>query len=64
MESTSLAHIAEEMQNIAQNWEQLLYNTGGALVLEKCFFVAMDWDFSMTKQYNLKSATSIKWRST
>lgn len=35
--------LAQEMQAIAQYWEQLLYTTGGALALEKCFYVAMDW---------------------
>ena len=46
--------LAEEMQHIAQYWEQLLYTTGGALALEKCFFVAMDWKV-VHDQYHLKT---------
>ena len=42
MEQTPLEELAPEMQGVAQFWEQLLYTTGGALALEKCFFVAMD----------------------
>ncbi len=38
-----LEAMASKMEEIAQYWEQLLYTTGGALALEKCFFVAMDW---------------------
>ena len=33
------------MQDIAQHWEQLLFTTGGALALEKCFYVALEWRF-------------------
>jgi len=46
--------LAEEMQHIAPYWEQLLYTTGGALALEKCFFVAMDWKV-IHDQYNFKT---------
>ena len=37
--------LAAEMQDIAQHWEQLLFTTGGALALEKCFYVALEWRF-------------------
>jgi len=46
--------LAEEMQHIAPYWEQLLYTTGGALALEKCFFVAMDLKV-VYDQYHLKT---------
>ena len=42
MEQTPLEELAKEMHGWQQFWEQLLYTTGGALALEKCFFVAMD----------------------
>ena len=34
------------MQDIAQHCKQLLFTTGGALALEKCFYVALEWSFS------------------
>ena len=40
-----ITQLAQEMQKIAQHWEQLLYITGGALALEKCFYVALQWSF-------------------
>jgi Reverse transcriptase (RNA-dependent DNA polymerase) len=43
LKNADLLTLAKEMQTTAQFWEQLLYTTGGALALEKCFFVAMDW---------------------
>ena len=33
------------MQDIALHWEQMLFTTGGALALEKCFYVALEWSF-------------------
>ncbi len=33
------------MGEITQYWEQFLYTTGGALALDKYFFVALDWCF-------------------
>jgi hypothetical protein len=33
------------MQDIAQHWEQLLFITGGALALERCFYVELEWSF-------------------
>jgi hypothetical protein len=46
MHEKDITQLATEMQDIAQHWEQLLYTTGGALALEKCFFVAIDWSFT------------------
>ena len=38
MPDRDITQLAQEMQKIAQHWEQLLYTTGGALALEKCFY--------------------------
>ena len=40
-----LEEMALGMQEIAQYWEQLFLTTGGALALDKCFYVAMEWSF-------------------
>jgi hypothetical protein len=32
------------MQSKAQIWEQLLYSSGGALELSKCFWYLMYWE--------------------
>ena len=45
MPDRDITQLAQEMQKIAQHWEQLLYTTGGALALEKCFYVALQWSF-------------------
>jgi hypothetical protein len=37
--------ISSGMQAEAQTWERLLWSTGGALELSKCFFYIMAWDF-------------------
>ena len=31
------------MQTAAQHWERLLFASGGALALQKCFFYLLDW---------------------
>jgi hypothetical protein len=41
----SEAMIANGMQAEAQTWERLLYSTGGALELSKCFCYIMSWKF-------------------
>ena len=46
IQGKDITKLSTEMQDIAQHWEQLLYTTGGALALEKCFFVAIDWSFT------------------
>ena len=45
LERSTLEEMALEMEEVAQFWEQLLFTTGGALALEKCFFVAVQWSF-------------------
>jgi hypothetical protein len=37
LQNADLETLALEMQSTAQFWEQLLFTTGGALALEKCF---------------------------
>ena len=49
-----ISDFAAEMQIIVQHWEQLLYTTGGAFALEKCFYVAFDWNF-VNDKYVLKT---------
>ena len=31
------------MQKVTQHWERLLFESGGALALQKCFYYLMDW---------------------
>jgi hypothetical protein len=33
------------MQQVAQTWERLLYSSGGALELRKCFWYLMYWEW-------------------
>jgi hypothetical protein len=44
-EDFSPQQIAEGMQDEAQVWERLLWTTGGALELSKCFYYLIAWDF-------------------
>jgi hypothetical protein len=37
--------IAARLRESAQHWEQLLYSSGGALELEKCFYYLICWIF-------------------
>ena len=50
--------MAHEMQSATQFWEQLLQTTGGALALEKSFYVATDWTF-INGNYKLKSQSTL-----
>jgi hypothetical protein len=42
-------HTLSHLQTIAQHWERLLFTTGGALNLSKCFSYSMSW--KQTKGY-------------
>jgi len=42
-------HTLSHLQKIAQHWERLLFTTGGALNLHKCFWYLMSW--KQTKGY-------------
>ena len=35
--------LIQRLQTLAQEWERLLYSTGGALNLQKCFWFIMSW---------------------
>jgi hypothetical protein len=37
---------AERLHESAQHWEQLLYSSGGALELKKCFYYYICWIFN------------------
>jgi hypothetical protein len=41
-----LVHLVSNMQEIAKDWEQLIFITGGALALEMCFDVILQWQLS------------------
>ncbi len=63
LELANLREMAAEMEQVAQYWEQLLFTTGGALALEKCFFTAMEWIFKNDEyvlQTDLHSDLTIK----
>ena len=34
------------MQEVAQGWERLLYTSGGALALKKCFYYLVQWKWT------------------
>ena len=53
-----IAQLTSKMQEIAQHWEQLLDATGGALALEKCFFVALEWQF-INDEHTLSTPTAM-----
>jgi hypothetical protein len=47
-ESTPQEHkkLIEDLQKLAQEWEQLLFSTGGALNLQKCFWFLLTWKWN------------------
>jgi ribonuclease HI len=48
-----------ELQANAQQWESILYSSGGALELPKCFYYIMDWSFDENGQPYLKEPTPL-----
>jgi hypothetical protein len=46
--TASLPIVLETMQIKAQGWERLLWTTGGALNLKKCFWYGVHWDWTKT----------------
>ena len=42
---TSFPQLAQQAQVVAQHWEQLLYTSGGALALNKCFWYGITWEW-------------------
>jgi hypothetical protein len=45
------------MQTTAQRWERLLYATGGALNLAKCYWYEIEWTFMATGEAQMVSTT-------
>jgi hypothetical protein len=45
------------MQTTAQRWERLLYATGGALNLAKCYWYGIEWTFTATGEAQMVSTT-------
>jgi hypothetical protein len=45
------------MQTTAQQWERLLYATGGALILAKCYWYGIEWTFTAMGEAEMVSAT-------
>jgi hypothetical protein len=41
--------IVQNLVTLAQEWERLLYSTGGALSLQKCFWFTLSWRWSKGK---------------
>lgn len=41
--------VVQNLVTLAQEWEQLLYSTGGALNLQKCFWFTLSWRWSKGK---------------
>jgi len=53
------SHMARCMQDSVTNWEGLLCTTGGALVLDKCFWYLIDQQWEDGKwQYQSKTSTT------
>ena len=46
VEATPLPELLTTAQNLSQSWERLLFASGGALELSKCFAYVMYWDLS------------------
>ena len=42
---TPFTTLALQAQTAAQHWEQLLYTSGGALNLKKCFWYGITWEW-------------------
>jgi hypothetical protein len=44
-QQTQSESLIENVERLAQQWEKLLYSTGGALNLSKCFWFQMSWSW-------------------
>ncbi len=38
--------LIEDLHKLAQEWEWLLFSTGGALNLQKCFWLLLTWKWN------------------
>jgi hypothetical protein len=43
------ASLLDNLERLAQQWEKLLYSTGGALNLSKCFWFQLSWSWKTGK---------------
>jgi hypothetical protein len=43
---TQSSDIVKDLQVLAQEWERLLYSTGGALNIQKCFWFLLSWQWN------------------
>ena len=50
--------LASHLQTLAQRWEKLLYSTGGALNLSKCFWFLLSWRWVHGKPVLQTSSTA------
>lgn len=48
------AMVVSRMKTKAQRWERLIWSSGGALNLDKCFIYLLDWTFTKTGEAKLK----------
>jgi ribonuclease HI len=53
------AALKTELQQNAQQWESILYSSGGALELSKCFYYIIDWSFDENGHPYLKDLTPL-----
>ena len=44
--ATPLPHLLQQASDASQSWERLLFASGGALELSKCFAYVLYWDLS------------------
>ncbi len=44
-ESNNIDRLLEKLQEVLQEWNDLLYASGGKLELPKCFFYILQWEF-------------------
>jgi hypothetical protein len=47
--ASPLALLLQQAENATQSWERLLFASGGALEMSKCFVYVMYWDLSEGK---------------
>jgi hypothetical protein len=48
-----LSDLLEDAEKSAQSWERLLFASGGALELTKCFAYIISWDLSPSKEHRM-----------
>jgi len=57
-EPRSIPEIVAALQDVSQKWEQLLYSSGGALELQKCFWYLVHWEWVGGRPYMKPSISS------